>query len=204
MSLIQKHAGDAKKICDKVHLCSSGLSGKETLLALAHKAGEDGPVLPSKLAADTVGVSYDARVDMNTSMSATLYDSFDQGARRMDFSTFGVRGSKWVQGAKTANPTERTLVNGTCSSGQAYSGPPFVTDRYFWQNATFEGMDYRSVIGPVAKYTQFNGGQFFVGFFREDQTPAEVWVHYNSALRHIDLIGGVEQSFMDGELTPCH
>lgn len=205
---IQEHIGDAHAICGRVHMCAlpPPAAAKKLAAAVPVKSPSP-PILPNQLALDTVGIMFDATQDRNLSWSATIYDDYAIGARRMDFSHFGERGSRWVEGTNTHAPTESTLIGQNCTERRAYAGPPLVNDPRFWENATYEGTEQHTLIGTVEKFTLLKDRAFYVGFFRAlsdgSRVPAELWVHFLSALRVIDVIAGTESHFDRNELVPC-
>ena len=199
---IQEHLKDPSKICSKVHLCSSEEQVLDSLREIA-QADQAGPVLSNRIALNTVAMTYDAALDVNTSASATVYRDFDKGVRRADFSTFGAQGSMWIDDLNTTAPTTVMFVNGTCSPPQKYTGPPIPNSAAFWQDADFEGDEVLPVFGLVSKYTKLDNGHFFVGYFDPNGAPVETWVHYESKFRTIEVSGGMRTQFDDSELVHC-
>ena len=215
---VQEHIGDASEICGFAHLCPGS---KAEALRLLHQRAVawhrnrtatsgwlqnpalGGPTLPEALAMNIVGVQWDASRDRNFSYGGTYLDDYALGARRYDWTTFDMRGTNWVEGTKTNVTTMITQIGNGCSERKAYSGPPLVNDRHFWETATPIGREHRSLVGEVQGYSQLKDGAHFVGFFRPDGLPAEVWVMYNSSMRQIDIIGGEVAEINRDRLIPC-
>eukprot|EP00672_Neobodo_designis_P016884 CAMPEP_0174841322 /NCGR_PEP_ID=MMETSP1114-20130205/9232_1 /TAXON_ID=312471 /ORGANISM="Neobodo designis, Strain CCAP 1951/1" /LENGTH=294 /DNA_ID=CAMNT_0016075503 /DNA_START=53 /DNA_END=937 /DNA_ORIENTATION=+ len=217
MKFIQDHVGDPAAICGKIHMCPGSMGDMMLLLAQQAKEHEqrqqqqqkaaeagNGPLLPEKLASTVAGVTYDARFDFNRSYAATFFDDFTAHARRADFSDFEARGTRWVTKDNTETPELYEQVDGKCIQRHDFVNPPFVAERDFWVNATLEGREHRSIVGPVDKYTRLTSKGYFVGFFRPDtKLPAETWAFYKSSFRTIDVISGSQVGFNSSLVSPC-
>ena len=211
MKFIQHHLGDAHALCGKIHMCHRS---EGTMLLhlndLAQKwAAEQtgGPSMPAQLSCTLAGVTWDAEKDFNASYAATSFDDFAAKARRADFSTFEGAGTRWVSKDATGAHSEMyEQVGDKCVKRADDFTAPFISDRDFWVNATYEGSERRTLIGDVDKYTRFAGDAYFVGFMRRDtRLPAEIWSFYRDHFRTVDTISGATGAPFNASklLKPC-
>ena len=211
MKFIQHHLGDAHALCGKIHMCH----GSEAAMLLhlndlarkwaAEQTG--GPSMPAQLSCTLAGVTWDAEKDFNASYAATSFDDFAAKARRADFSTFEGAGTRWVSKDATGAHSEMyEQVGDKCVKRTDDFTAPFISDRDFWVNATYEGSERRTLIGDVDKYTRFAGDAYFVGFMRRDtRLPAEIWSFYRDHFRTVDTISGATGAPFNASklLKPC-